>query len=505
MPHTAQPRAPLARSTLLKMGARIAAVILLSTLVSFLYMRHTLRSEALASLSQHVAERALHEDAIFQLARDNHAALRQALDERIRALTPADVEERFARLFTLQADGSVRNCPGGGFDGTRQPWLFVPRGLALDAGLRRRLLASYDVLTQYGAPLHVRFTDTFITLPEGPFLVYWPDRPGYCAEIPADFSATTLDFFLGSLPANNPGRETRWSGVYQDEASAQWMVTATTPLDQEGRHVLSISHDILLSALIGRTQSEHLAGAYNLLFRGDGELIAAPGMREGEGAGSGALEAQRGLVRTLLARMKSPGPGASALELPEEGDFAAVARLGGTGWYFATILPSGVVAVPAVRAARAVGVLGVLSLLLELLIMYWVLRREITRPLFGITRATARIAAGEFPVQLDTAREDELGLLARSFRVMADRVQQREVDLRAANEGLEQAVATRTAELTRANQEIQRFAYIVSHDLRSPLVNVLGFTSELEMARKDIRRFLEKLFETHPEDRKSVV
>ncbi len=36
------------------------------------------------------------------------------------------------------------------------------------------------------------------------------------------------------------------------------------------------------------------------------------------------------------------------------------------------------------------------------------------------------------------------------------------------------------------NDEIQRFAYIVSHDLRSPLVNIMGFTSELEQLRDDI-------------------
>ncbi len=54
--------------------------------------------------------------------------------------------------------------------------------------------------------------------------------------------------------------------------------------------------------------------------------------------------------------------------------------------------------------------------------------------------------------------------------------------LRSVNTGLEDAVAARTSELSRANDEIQRFAYIVSHDLRSPLVNVMGFTAELEAA-----------------------
>ena len=45
------------------------------------------------------------------------------------------------------------------------------------------------------------------------------------------------------------------------------------------------------------------------------------------------------------------------------------------------------------------------------------------------------------------------------------------------NAGLENQVRVRTFELTRANEEIQRFAYIVSHDLRAPLVNVMGYTA----------------------------
>jgi signal transduction histidine kinase len=63
-------------------------------------------------------------------------------------------------------------------------------------------------------------------------------------------------------------------------------------------------------------------------------------------------------------------------------------------------------------------------------------------------------------------------------------------DLAATNTNLEKIVEARTAALSQANDEIQKFAYIVSHDLRAPLVNIMGFTTELEAAAKTIGPFI---------------
>jgi signal transduction histidine kinase len=71
-----------------------------------------------------------------------------------------------------------------------------------------------------------------------------------------------------------------------------------------------------------------------------------------------------------------------------------------------------------------------------------------------------------------------------------------ETRLRENNLNLEATVDERTADLREANDEIQRFAYIVSHDLRSPLVNIMGFTSELEQLRDDIFRRIAALART---------
>jgi signal transduction histidine kinase len=62
--------------------------------------------------------------------------------------------------------------------------------------------------------------------------------------------------------------------------------------------------------------------------------------------------------------------------------------------------------------------------------------------------------------------------------------------LETTNANLEDIVAVRTSALTQANEEVQKFAYIVSHDLRAPLVNIMGFNSELEAASKTIGKYI---------------
>ena len=67
---------------------------------------------------------------------------------------------------------------------------------------------------------------------------------------------------------------------------------------------------------------------------------------------------------------------------------------------------------------------------------------------------------------------------------------QAEEALRQARDELEVRVRERTAELEAANEEVRRFAYIVSHDLRAPLVNLKGFASELRTAAAVLQAIL---------------
>ncbi|MDE1993497.1 MAG: CHASE3 domain-containing protein [Rhizobiaceae bacterium] len=63
-------------------------------------------------------------------------------------------------------------------------------------------------------------------------------------------------------------------------------------------------------------------------------------------------------------------------------------------------------------------------------------------------------------------------------------------EVEALNVGLEERVEERTRDLMQANQEIQRFAHIVTHDLRAPLVNIMGFLSELDISLKPLTAYV---------------
>ena len=85
------------------------------------------------------------------------------------------------------------------------------------------------------------------------------------------------------------------------------------------------------------------------------------------------------------------------------------------------------------------------------------LSRSLARPLTEMSRAAGEIAAGNLDHPLTLDSPDELGDLARALNRMAG-------DLRSH----EEALRAERADLAAKNAELERFAYTVSHDLKTP-------------------------------------
>jgi signal transduction histidine kinase len=152
--------------------------------------------------------------------------------------------------------------------------------------------------------------------------------------------------------------------------------------------------------------------------------------------------------------------------------FAAARAVPKTPWVVLLEFSQNEALAPARQLLGRLMLSGAVILVLGL-VATWTLSAKLTRPLARLTHVTEAMAAGDYEQSTGGGgRPDELGRLATAFDVMVAHV-------RVAQQRLEERVRARTAELVERNEELEAFGYSISHDLRSPLRAIQGFSQLL--------------------------
>ncbi len=486
----------LSRRFLVSIGVMSLMVTVLGSIGGFVVFQHDLAQRQVSYLDDYVRERSSNIDRRFTNLEAMHQSAVRELQARVNHLAPADVRRLIDSYYPLQADGTRRSRAMDfdgetKFDGERVYGMgaFLPHPGELTPKEKATLAAAYTIVSDFGQAEHASYDNFYFFTPGTRLVMFGPDRPDhlmfYRHDAPPSLDISKEDMAKITLPAADPQRVTRCTALQrliQNTHGERLATGCLTPAYVNGQYVGSFGSSIQLTGFFLSAVKNTLPGSSSLIVTADGELIASPEFIQRKSASPELVERyQRDLgLKTMLKTIRAGGKDSGVVTSPDGRSIVAYGRLYGPNWYLLLSYPKAAIAWSAAKSASWILALGLLASLLQTLLVVWMARRTLVKPLARLGASCAPAAADDVAAADITdieAREDEIGVLARALRTERERADE-------LLSSLEVRVQERTAELERANAEKSRFLANMSHELRTPLNGVIAISETLADRQK---------------------
>ena len=144
---------------------------------------------------------------------------------------------------------------------------------------------------------------------------------------------------------------------------------------------------------------------------------------------------------------------------------------------FSVVLPMNFVVESSTTSRFNYIILYTVAMVAVVLVGYFI-ARMIINPLSSLVRTSRAIADGDLTRRTGVKTNDEIGVLASTFDVMTENLQERTIELEKTNKILEQMDRTKI-----------RFIQVSAHELRTPLTLVQGYAQMIQMKSRDNKDF----------------
>lgn len=334
-----------------------------------------------------------------------------------------------------------------------------------DEELQARIMLALELLNQLGPAWQHRFANTHVTMPENVLLNYWPESAwGLLAR--ADLDITAYAVVGSTLQANNPQRIPNWTGLYFDESAGHWVITYQRPVDYQGRHLITPSHDVYVDDVMNALVSDSTPAVEYYIFNQQSQLVAGPQRYQENNEYIGIIDVNKPGLEPLAAlyqQIRDNPPQASGpqqfLQSSDGESLLVVTFVAGPDWYHVTRYPLAMIRTEAMTASLSIAGLGAALLLAVLLVVWLFVRHRISRPLQQLQHAAEAVSRGHYQtiasgdIRLPVAVNNEIGLLARTLRDMSQHISIEQ-------ETLEREVTKRTEQLQQANEKLAQMAHL---------------------------------------------